>query len=304
MPPLPFAAMLLIAAACLGSGTVRAQTPPQPGATPVARFAELVRTRTFERAAVAFAPLPEHTASATEFEIINGKPAERRHFPTVFQATTAPPCTAQLVGATALLTAAHCVSHNTRVKITIGREMDALCERAPGYRDGDDSQDWALCLLEFQITGVLFETIADSIPEGGQRVVLAGYGCTSEGGPMAGQLLVGKSTLMDRDATSVISQGQHLTLVPRGNTLYTKSSIAAGDAVLCPGDSGGPLFIFASNSYADARRLIAVNSETTFTFGVSLFAATGSAAARSFFQDWARDHGQTICGVNTSEHCR
>lgn len=298
--------MLLALAAVIASrGAASAHEGPRvDAAAPVAQFEAAIKSGRYSPVPVVFEQLPEHTPSAIQFELINGQEADRRHFPTVFSIKVGwRPCTAQLVGAAALLTAAHCVPDKSEVMIRLDRDVRAVCEHATGYAN-DPAEDWALCLLSLPVVGIHYETIAETVPEGGQQVVLAGYGCTKEGGSPSGTLLVGKSKTVDRDATSVSDGKEVLPLTPRGSTVYTKSRISAGEAVLCPGDSGGPLFIFASNSYADARRLIGVNAATTYDFGVSIFAATGSPAARTFFKDWADRKGQAVCGVNTAEPCR
>jgi len=211
--------------------------------------------------------------------------------------TTGGTCTAALVGEAALLTAAHCVPNGAVIRFVVGaRETRGVCERAPGYHpDTNESEDWALCLLEFPIIGIKYETISASVPPVGTRVVLTGYGCTEKGGSSDRRLRWGISDTADRPRDGFPDEA---------STIYTESSINMGGAILCPGDSGGPLFVVAGNSFNDARTLEGVNSRTTFQRGVSLFAATGSAAGRQFFNGWAERHSQLICGVNTKKNCR
>jgi hypothetical protein len=277
--------------AALGGTEAWAQSAPQIGTAPTARFQELVQNQT-----ITFSALPPVAAPSGEL-LINGVPADPRFFPTVYRMTTGGTCTATLIGEAALLTAAHCVPNGALIQFVLGaRTIRGLCEQARGYHPQlNRSEDWALCLLEFPVLGINYETIASSVPSTGKRVLLSGYGCTQQGGPLDGKLRIGSSETVDAQSGG---------FPPETSTIYTKSSIDVGGAVLCPGDSGGPLFMVSGNSLNDARTLIGVNSRTTFQFGFSLFAATGSVAGRQFFKDWSERHGQKICGINTDQNCR
>jgi hypothetical protein len=282
---------IVLGAAVITASDVLAQSGPQVGTTATPRFQELVQGQTIVFSALPAAPTPSGEL------LINGVLADPRHFPTVFRMTTGGTCTAPLVGQAALLTAAHCVPNGALIKFVLGdREVRGLCEQARGYhRQFNQSEDWAMCLLEFPVVGIDYETVDSDVPSIGKRVVLTGYGCTREGGPLDGKLRIGISETVD---------GKNLGFSAETSTIYTRSSIEAGGAILCPGDSGGPLFVISGNSFNDARTLVGVNSRTTFQFGVSLFAATGSPAGRQFFRDWSERHGQMICGINTDQNCR
>jgi hypothetical protein len=263
------------------------------GQTPVPAFANLG----VQQEAV-FEQVPS-VPSGPGTLLINGDPVSQAQFPTVFRMTTGGTCTATLVGEAAMLTAAHCVAHGALIRFVLGtRQVRSLCERAPGYNPPfNPSEDWAVCLLEFPVAGIKYETVDDpGVPADGTKVHLTGYGCTAQGGGIDGLLRIGESILVSRPPD----------FGPETSTLYTASSVAAGGAVLCPGDSGGPLFILAGNSPNDARTLVGVNSRTTFQFGVSFFAATGSPSGRLFLADWAERHGQEICGLNLADanRCR
>jgi hypothetical protein len=287
-----FAAALLSIGTVVAAGMSHAQTTAKIGATPNARFQELTQGQT-----ITFSALPPVATSGTSTQLINGVPVDPKDFPTVFRMTTGGTCTATLVGEAALLTAAHCVANGAMIRFVLGeRDVRGICEQARGYNPQlNKSEDWALCLLEFPVTGINYETLATTVPAVGRKVALTGYGCTQEGGPLDGKLRIGVSDTVNGQAAGFQSET---------STIYTLSSISGGGAVLCPGDSGGPLFIVSGNSFNDARSLIGVNSRTTFQFGFSLFAATGSAAGRQFFKDWSERHGQKLCGVNTDQNCR
>lgn len=281
-----------IAVSMLWTGDVSAQSSgPVVGATTTPRFQELVQDQE-----IVFSELPIEAAPSDQL-LINGVPVDRRQFPTVFRMTTGGTCTATLIGEAAMLTAAHCLPHGSIISFVLAqRRVRGVCEHARGYHpQRNQSEDWAICLLEFPVTNIQYETVATSVPPLGQRVVLTGYGCTVEGGNLDGKLRAGISEVVD---------GVSLGFGRETSTVYTRSNIATGGAVLCPGDSGGPLFLIAGNSFNSARTLIGVNSRTTFRFGVSLFAATGSTAGKQFLKDWAERHGQKVCGVNTDQNCR
>jgi hypothetical protein len=277
--------------AIVGNCCAYGQAGPAIGSVATPRFQELVRGQ-----AIVFSPLPPVSTPSGE-QLINGVPVDPKQFPTVFRMTTGGTCTATLIGPAAMLTAAHCVPNGAQITFVLGgRDVRGLCEQARGYHPQfNQSEDWAICLLEFPVTGISYETIAADVPAIGKRVVLTGYGCTQQGGSLDGTLRAGVSDTVTGSSTGFPAET---------STIYTKSNIDGGGAVLCPGDSGGPLFVVAGNSFNDARTLVGVNSRTTFQFGVSLFAATGSTAGKQFFRDWAERNGQKICGINTDQSCR
>jgi hypothetical protein len=234
-------------------------------------------------------------APHTDTELINGLRVDPRFFPGIFRMTTGGTCTASVVGPATVLLAAHCVDHQAPITFVAGgRRVVSICEQAPGWRRGNQSEDWALCLLQFRLSGFPYETINVSpMPPPGTQIILTGYGCTQQGGVADGILRIGVSRAAVR----------HPRLPEETSTLYTLSDSSAGEAVLCPGDSGGPAFLF-SGGLNSARSIVGINSRTTYkTHGFSLFAATGSPAGKKFFEDWANQHSQVICGVNTTDNC-
>lgn len=263
------------------------------GNEPVAAFANLGREIVFE-------PIPSAPPDVG-LELINGRPVRPEHFPTVFRMTTGGTCTAALVGEAALLTAAHCVDHKALIRFVLGgRSIQGYCEHAPGYVSSKGSEDWAMCLLEFPVLGIRYETLdIGQIPAVDTDVRLTGYGCTFKNGPLDGVLRIGDS--------KIVAKPNHPGFPSESSTLYTRSDVGQGEAVLCPGDSGGPLFLYHGNDDNSARNVVGVNSRTTYEYGVSLFAAVASEAGKRFFEDWSSRYAQKVCGVtlkNDLESCR
>lgn len=240
-------------------------------------------------------PIPSVPAGQVTTELINGTPVDPTFFPAVFRMTTGGTCTATAIGPATILLAAHCVDHLAFIDfVTEDEAIAGICEQAPGYEIVDDSEDWALCLLERELGGITFETVdLETLPGLSETLILTGYGCTQEGGPLDGRLRIGLSNVSEKP----------LGWPDETSTIYTSSDMSAGGAILCPGDSGGPLYRFLGG-VGEARAVVGVNSRTTFEFGVSLFSAMASDAGRSFVTDWADRHGQMICGLNLEEGCR
>ncbi len=242
-----------------------------------------------------FARLPSIPENTVESQLLNGVPANPGYFPAIIAMTTGGTCTASIVGPASVLLAAHCVPHFSRISFNLdGATTTGICERSPGYMAFYQDQDWALCLLEHEVSGIAYESVdLEALPATGDGLVLTGYGCTYEDGPLDGVLRIGVSKVVEKpsgwpDETS---------------TIYTRSDLDAGEAVLCPGDSGGPLFRF-SGGFTDSRQIVGVNSRTTYAEGVSLFSAMASPAGVKFIEDWAARHQQQICGFNRVHGCR
>lgn len=232
-------------------------------------------------------------------QVINGSVVDSRYFPAIFgkirPGESVPSCTAALVGPSTMLIAAHCVDDNPNIRLRNGlASVRGRCVLSPAWRsNADTGVDVALCVLEHKITGISYESISYTLPNIGQDVYVTGFGCTWEGGPSDGKLRIGRAPAANRPSNFPQSPG----------TLYTASAIQAGQAVLCPGDSGGPLFMF-SGTLDGPRRIIAVNSATTFSAGVSLYAALAAPANINFIQQFAAKYNQQICGVNLQLGCR
>lgn len=283
MRPVVHTAALTVLMLC----SITARGEVSIGTEPVAAFANLGWEIVFE-------PIPS-VPPEIDLLLINGRPVRPEDFPTVYRMTTGGTCTAALVGEAALLTAAHCVDHESRIRFVLGgRSIRGYCEHTPGYASSKGSEDWAMCLLEFPVVGIRYETLdLGQIPTVGTAVRLTGYGCTFKDGPLDGMLRIGHSR--------IVAKPDHTAFPIESSTIYTRSDVVEGEAVLCPGDSGGPLFLYLGNDDDSARSIVGVNSRTTYEYGVSLFAAVASNAGKRFFEDWSSRYAQRVCGVTQQD---
>lgn len=239
--------------------------------------------------------LPEDPEGGVNQSLINGQVVNRADFPAVLRMTTGGTCTAAVVGPATILFAAHCLLGGDRISFTTGsRTVRGRCTVAPGFNPSNLSNDWALCLLENSVGNITFETIDVAAKPGtGDMVLLTGYGCTQPGGSVDGRLRAGFSDIVPRPAQLAAAEG----------AIYTRASVSQGEVMLCPGDSGGPLFRSGAD-LSGSRQIVAVNSGVKFELGVSAFAATASATGAAFVRGWAQANNQKICGVNLDLGCR
>jgi len=261
-----------------------------------------VSTETFplsrQASGISFSTVPstDSAISTTVAPLLqNGDLVDKKYFPTVFRTFSADTlCTAVLVGEAAILTAAHCITDETYVDFGFeSKTVTGFCERAPKYNAiSNKSEDWSLCLLQFPVLNMRYERVSTQIPKPGLSITLMGYGCTKPGSLPDFKLRIGLSNTVSADSTY---------LPYSENLIYSYSNLKYDkNAVLCIGDSGGPMFYIVGNTYTSAREILGINSGTTGYQGYSIFAATGSASAQKFFIEWTGRHRQKICGINES----
>ena len=250
-----------------------------------------------DEASYVIEPLEQDAENSVGQSVGNGQIVDPRFFQGVLRMRTGGTCTASLVGPAVILIAAHCVEEDRRIRLCGGRcACGRNCVIAPTYNPDRHSDDWSLCLLERRVAedSIVFETVdIETRPADGTRVALVGYGCTVRNGLIDGRLRLGFSTLASR---------------PPGfrrepTALYTSSNVPQGEAYLCPGDSGGPLFIMGDDA-AGPRKIVGVNSRTTYEYGVSVFSALASPAGASFVLEFVELTNAEICGVNRDLGCK
>lgn len=201
-------------------------------------------------------------------------------------------CTAALVGPRALLTAAHCLgSKNYSVRVN-GRKISMKCYNHRSYNTGPaHTNDWALCKLDSAVSGVsVFETLdVTDRPQPNEIVMLTGYGCTQEGGASSQLLLYGYAEVVARPA-----------VVKRENTaFFTKASLQdpTTGALLCAGDSGGPVFKTGVAGPTDRPLIVGVNSRTHYNLRLSWYSATASKTGLELFTAFVEKLDTPICGL-------
>jgi hypothetical protein len=229
----------------------------------------------------------------TDGQVLKARPAAPGVWPStfVFKTASGDGCTSTAVGASVILTAAHCVpdSQSARIHLDADRSFPLVCNHHPKYND-DPSIDFALCLLDGTLPssdfGSGFERIntdPDLVRAG--SIMLLGYGCTTNTG--------------DRDFGNLYNEFAEIKNSTPGY-IHTQ-----GGAALCFGDSGGGWFwIRSSDEITGVRKLVGVNSQGDVHDNSYL-----SNTAIPIFIDWARnwriDSSVAICGIRGSEdNCR
>jgi hypothetical protein len=228
-------------------------------------------------------------------DLIGGRVVSRRDFPELIRIRQeGATCSASIIGPRVVLTAAHCstadgaivpVSESVDYSFEVlgGTRFTARCTLAPGY--AQDDHDMALCLSNAELPPP-YASVGAEVPMVGAIVTLTGYGCTQPGGGGGnnGTLKIG-----DARVTS-IPAGR-----PHGYWFETTAG-AGGDAAICFGDSGGPVYRQLHNR-REPHVVIGVNSRGDIR-RVSLLTALGLRVSKDFIDEYARLRGLKICGVN------
>lgn len=242
-------------------------------------------------------------------------------------------CTASLIGPNVLLTAAHCVDafdgkqRNRTVTgtVTIAGQTRPIshCTMSAPYADADvpatdiprTSEDFAVCEVGGNFSDMTFETLSVKHVTVGTDLLLSGYGCTkiwvfaqqiksSTQGKRS--LRIGQATVEARDVLDVSN----------AYGSYLRSRAEDYQSIICPGDSGGPVFTGASLVDQNGqRRVVAVNSKVTAVPDggsydyLSFLAASSDAAFIQLLADWqaASPARRKICGRDLApgeEGCR
>jgi hypothetical protein len=169
-----------------------------------------------------------------------------------------------------------------------GASFEGVCNHAPEYL-GNETADWALCLLSTPMTGVLFERVnADAArPALGSELLLTGFGCIKPGG--AG----------GNDGVYRIGEAEVFRL-PSGQS---HDIVTVGDVALCFGDSGGPAFQYLDASKR-GRVVVSVNSRGNIK-NTSYLSSLTTAAGAAFLTQWADQRQLNLCGLHAdAQNCR
>ena len=249
---------------------------------------------------VANESVPVMDGEVVEPLLINGDAVDTKYFPAVFRMITdqgETDCTATVIGPSTVFFAAHCLDHNYQEIEFASDSINAkgICEQAPGYVLGRGEDDWALCLLNKSVVLPKFETLLiNQVVPIGKRVVLSGYGCTTIGGNTGTTLRIGIADTVERPNW----------LRAEESTIYVYAPEVENGAILCPGDSGGPAYIFDTDSLNGKRWVIGSNSRTTYDARVSLISSSASPRGKDFINSWRKRYNQKICGVNLRTNCQ
>jgi hypothetical protein len=206
-------------------------------------------------------------------------------------------CTATIVAARAVITAAHCLPDAVQAEIKLQDDdsITLICRHHPRYHASNLTFDVAMCLADRPIGGgFAYENLDIELGDVKPAAILylLGFGCRdvlNPGDPKLGGQLYGGISQVD---TLPTDEGGHI--------------LTAGGVVICPGDSGGAAYLINTGAApgeaaippsTNPRAIIGVNSGFLASARVSSIAAFTTAVA-TFVRDWARDNGVEICGVH------
>ena len=264
--------------------------------------------------------------SAFDSQLINGKLVPKGEFSQVVKIKmNDSECTATIVGARSLLTAAHCVSNGAKVNFEFeGVAYTATATRHPNYPGKD--QDIALLLTETDIVGAQPVSIGGQAEEG-LGVLLLGYGCIKEDKPAPPPIKPDPQPQPDPDDEDEDDGDQeeddgesddeeedpwpfpwpwktragtrHDGLLRSGPSVIVGFSGSdmilqqPGGSALCFGDSGGPAFTNEAGNWVQ----LGVNSKGNIE-DKSFDSRLDLPEAQDFLKSYAKDKGVEICGIN------
>lgn len=215
--------------------------------------------------------------------LIGGKPADAAEWPaSVYAKAGSSACSATLVGERVLFMASHCMPNGGTVNFTAhANAYKARCAHHPEYRNGkgNETADWALCLVDRPVTGVPFEVLGTAVPVAlNQELLLSGYGCIKPGGGGGndGIFRIGSASVKGLPGS-------------KSYDIVTK-----GGAALCFGDSGGAAYRIQGKE----RHIVGVNSRGDIST-MSYLPSVALSSFTSWARAWAQDANNVrICGLH------
>lgn len=185
-------------------------------------------------------------------------------------------CTASIVGPRAVMTAAHCVGNGGKRSFKVGSKTYlATFTHSPYYKY---SHDIALGVPDAPIVGVRPINIYTG-PLQAYRVLVIGYGCNVKGGAGVG--------------IKRVASAQIMTI----STTYPYMYIIRGQAILCPGDSGGPQEVTVQGT-KPKRYQIGINARTNYKEGFATDLT--STLSKTWIKSWANAKKVDVCGITKS----
>jgi hypothetical protein len=220
--------------------------------------------------------------------LIGGTPAPAAEWPaSVYARMGNAACSATVIGERVLLIASHCVDNGAAATFSVlSNQYRATCSHTDGY-PRNSTYDWTLCLIDRKVTGIEYESLAqtgDGIRVG-TALRLTGYGCIRSGGG-------GGNDGVFRIGTAPV------VALPSG----TDADITTrGQVALCYGDSGGAVYLEAPDG---SRKIVGVNSRGNIST-TSYLPAVYHSQFKAKIAAWKVQTGQKICGIDAdAPSCR
>jgi hypothetical protein len=250
-------------------------------------------------------PIPE--GNELRPQITHGTPAKKENWPATLiyenqVGAAVGNCTTTIVGEYVAITAAHCVKKTGRKVILIENSLrDLTCQIHPDYTGGANclqpgktadligcTADIAVCFTAQPIPSTAAERIGVRSPSlfNGNEVTLVGYGCTTEGVELTGDLQEGGAKILSVPARD------HLP--DKANPLNDFVHTSPDGAVLCEGDSGSGIY---DGKTPASRILKAVGARANISVGSYLVDLSDDRI--STFIEKTKGN-LTICGIDSA----
>jgi len=218
-------------------------------------------------------------------------------------------CTATVVGEQVVFVAAHCVGANHSVIVRLrGHEKSygLACKPNPKFDSphGSYKADLMICRSDRKFpTTKMFESVNFSEVKRDTELFLLGYGCrdlNDEKRKTIGTLIGGSAKVNRVDNKHVITKGKE----------WDTPSTVGSDVVVCPGDSGGGVYLITEGRITETRgrSIIGVVSLFFPEERESFITAFSLPENQEFINEWSQDEdniGIWICGVHPeAKNCR